>query len=68
MIKKQYKGTFGAPPSYFEKFVAAHPFGADLRELLKPYDATLAKSKGPYIYNVKWHNEQKYTLFVLEWS
>jgi hypothetical protein len=68
MMKKQYRGSFGSPQTYFDKFVSAHPFGTDLRPLLKKYDATLAKSKGPYIHNVKWHNEQKYVLFVMEWS
>jgi hypothetical protein len=36
---------------------------------LKKYNATLGKcKKGDYAYNVKWHDEKLYMLFVLRWS
>ncbi len=40
-----------------------------LEEQLKPYNATLAKSKNKhYMLNVKWHDPKKYAIFVLRYS
>lgn len=65
MIKKQYRWS---EPSYFINFYVAH--GSDnVQEYLKPYKATLGKSKNKnYYINVKWHDEKDYTMFVLRWA
>ena len=70
MIKKQYKRfDFG---SYFNNFVehniATNPDGL-IRDALRPYGATVGKSKNKYSKcNVKWHDEKLYMMFVLKWS
>ena len=72
MIKRQYRRfDFG---SYFNNFIAYHnatnPDG-DIAEALKPYKATLGKSKYKNTHlclNVKWHDPKQYTIFVLKWS
>jgi hypothetical protein len=66
VIKKQYKR--GAP-GYFNNFINSHDPEYNVEEHLKPYDATLAKSKNKnYRLNVKWHNERMYMMFVLRYS
>lgn len=70
MIKKQYRRfDFG---SYFNKFVA-HNMAIDpeasIEDGLRPYHATLGKSKNRNAkLNVKWHDERLYMIFVLRWS
>ena len=70
MIKKQYKRfDFG---SYFNNFVA-HNMAKDpdgvIEDALRPYGATVAKSKNKhYKINVKWHDEKMYMMFILKWS
>lgn len=67
MIRKQYRQGV---PGYFNNFVKAYDPEDSMDEALKPYKATLAKSKfhNNYAINVKWHDEELYTLFVLRWS
>ncbi len=66
MIKKQYRRGH---PGYFNNFIHSHDPQDTIEEHLKPYDATIAKSKNKhYILNVKWHNPEKYMMFVLRWS
>ena len=66
MIKKQYRrGQSG----YFDNFIVYHDPDDFIENRLKPYDATIAKSKNKnYILNVKWHDHKKYMMFVLRWS
>jgi hypothetical protein len=70
MIKRQYnRFDFG---SYFNNFVT-HNMATDpeasIEEALKPYDATVAKSKNKHSkLNVKWHDPKLYMMFVLRWS
>ena len=70
MIKRQYRRwDFG---SYFNNFVAhnvtAEP-EASIEDALKPYNATVAKSKNRHArLNVKWHDPKQYLMFVLKWS
>lgn len=70
MIKRQYRRF--EFDSYFNNFIA-HNMATDpeasIEEALKPYKATVAKSKNRhYRLNVKWHNPKLYTIFVLKWS
>jgi hypothetical protein len=70
MIKRQYnRFDFG---SYFNNFVAYHNTvntNAAIETALKPYKATLAKSKKRHArLNVKWHDPQLYVMFVLRWT
>jgi len=67
MIKKQYRQ---GQSSYFKNFVDAHDGEDSIEEALKPYKATIAKSKyrNGYVINVKWHDEKLYTWFILKWS
>jgi len=66
MIKKQYRrGQRG----YFDNFIMAHHGNDIIEEKLKEYNAMLAKSKNKhYKMNVKWYDEQLYTIFVLRYS
>jgi len=69
MIKRQYRP---GPGSYFSNFVV-HNMATDpeasIEEALKPYNATVAKSKNKnYRLNVKWHDSKLYMIFVLRWS
>lgn len=66
MIKKQY---LRSQRGYFDNFILSnHPDGI-IEEGLKEYKATIAKSKNKhYKLNVKWHDKQLYTLFVLRYS
>lgn len=66
IIKKQYRrGDRG----YFNNFINAHDPDDVIENRLKPYSATIAKSKNKnYIMNVKWHDKKMYSLFVLRWS
>jgi hypothetical protein len=66
MIKKQYRrGQSG----YFNNFIMSHYPDDSIDKQLKLYDATIAKSKNKhYILNVKWHDPEKYMIFVLRWS
>ena len=66
MIKKQYRR---GRPGYFDNFVIGHDPDDSIENRLKPYSATIAKSKNKYyIMNVKWHDPKKYAIFVLRWS
>ena len=70
MIKRQYnRFDFG---SYFNNFIAHNnsvDSEASIEEALKPYNATLAKSKNKHArLNVKWHDPKQYMLFILKWS
>ena len=75
MLKRQYD-YYGnrVEHNYFTQFVdqvTQSPFTfpqAAVREALKPWKATLGKSKARYRYNVKFHDEQLYMLFKLKWS
>ena len=70
MIKRQYhRFNFG---SYFNNFVS-HNMATDpeasIEDALKPYNATVAKSKNRHTrLNVKWHDPKQYMLFILKWS
>ena len=65
MIKKQYRW---GQPSYFINFYTEEGCD-DIVEKLKPYNATLGKSKNKnYYINVKWHSDRDYMMFVLRWS
>ena len=67
MIKKQYHRM---TPGYFYNFVNQRTNMEDhIEDGLRPYNASLGKSKNRnYKLNVKWHDEQLYTLFVLRYS
>jgi len=70
MIKRQYN-RFDVG-SYFNNFVA-HNMATDpeasIEQALKPYKATVAKSKNRHSkLNVKWHDSKQYMLFILTWS
>mgnify|MGYP003351482967 FL=1 len=66
MIKRQYRR---GQPGYFNNFINSHDPEDTVEEHLKPYNATVAKSKNKtYILNIKWHDEQLYTLFVLRYA
>lgn len=67
MIKKQYDRT---KKGYFNNFINSTDYTETvIEERLKKYNATVGKSKNDhYKVNVKWHNEQLYTLFVLRHS
>jgi hypothetical protein len=66
MIKKQYRrGT----PGYFDNFIMRNDPNDSIENRLKPYRATIAKSKNKnYILNVKWQDPEKYLMFCLRWS
>lgn len=66
MIKKQYRR---GQPGYFDNFIIGHDPDDVIENRLKPYEATLGKSKNKhYIMNVKWHDPKKYAMFVLRWA
>ena len=70
MIKRQYRRfDFN---SYFNNFIAynnSKDGDASIEDALKPYNATLGKTKAPnYKLNVKWHDPKQYLMFVLKWS
>lgn len=66
MIKKQY---IRSQKGYFNNFIMSNDPEGIIEDGLRKYKATLAKSKNKhYKLNVKWHDEQLYTLFVLRYS
>lgn len=67
MIKRQY-GRFDH--GYFYNFINSQSnMNATIEDGLAPYRATLGKSKNRHsLMNVKWHDAQLYTLFVLKWT
>ena len=66
MIKKQYDRY---KRGYFFNFISTNDPEACIEDKLKPYHATLGKTKAPnYKLNVKWHDERLYMMFVLRWS
>jgi hypothetical protein len=68
MIKKQYD-YFHTEKTYFTNFLnTLHDARAEVSDALKPYRATVHKSKARYRYNIKFHDPKQYMLFVLEWS
>jgi hypothetical protein len=69
MIHRQYENLRSLRlRSYFSNFVNTLE-DKDLVSELKKYNATLGKcKKGGYAYNVKWHDEKLYMLFVLRHS
>jgi hypothetical protein len=74
MIKTQfdYYQTEKTPFTRFMDSLHTDPqsgrYGLDVRGALKPYKATLGKSKASYRYNIKFHDPKLYTLFMLRWS
>ena len=66
MIKRQYhRGR----PGYFNNFIRSHDPEGVIEDHLRPYNATLGKSKNRNaIMNVKWHDPEKYMMFVLRYS
>jgi hypothetical protein len=74
MIKKQYD-YYATEKTYFTNFMDhlhtdrdSGRYGLDVRGALKPYKATLAKSKARYRFNIKFNDPKLYTLFVMRWS
>jgi hypothetical protein len=71
MIKKQYD-YYQTEKTYFTNFMnelhSDVQAGIDVRGALKPYRATLAKSKARYRYNIKFQDPKLYTLFVMRYS
>jgi len=76
MIKRQYD-YYQTEKTYFTKFmdevsatinVQSGRSDDAVRLALKPYKATLAKSKARYRYNIKFNDPKLYTLFVMRWS
>jgi hypothetical protein len=69
MIRRQSENLRPLRPhTYFSNFVNTIE-DKDLVSELKKYNATLGKcKKGGYAYNVKWHDEKLYMLFVLRHS
>ena len=66
MIRRQYRR---GQPGYFNNFIFAHVPDDVMDEHLKTYNATLGKSKNKhYMLNVKWHDHELYTIFVLRYS
>ena len=69
MIRRQYENLRSLRlRSYFSNFVNTLE-DKDLVSELKKYNATLGKcKKGGYAYNIKWHDEKLYMMFVLRYS
>ena len=66
MIKKQYEHLgLVSKSGYFNNFLTQ---STSVVDELKKYNATLGKSKKMYGYNVKWHDEKLYMMFVLRYS
>ena len=66
MIKRQYNR---GQPGYFNNFILSHDPDGTIEKELKLYKATIAKSKNKhYMMNVKWHDHELYTIFVLRYS
>ena len=66
MIRRQYRRN---EPGYFNNFILSHDPNDTIEDELKLYKATVAKSKNKhYRLNVKWHNHELYTIFVLRYS
>ena len=66
MIKKQYHRFH---QGYFFNFINSNDLERHIEDGLKPYKATIAKSKNKNSkLNVKWHDERLYMMFVLRWS
>ena len=66
MIRRQYRR---GQPGYFNNFIMSHDPEGTIETELKLYKATIAKSKNKYyMMNVKWHNHELYTIFVLRYS
>lgn len=68
MIKRQYDYFRNHPGSYFAKFMDSLDNKQQVAAALRPWGATLAKSKAHYRFNVKFHDHKRYTLFVMRWS
>ena len=68
MIKRQYN-YYSTKRNYFTNFLdTLHDARVEVRDALKPYKASVAKSKAIYRYNIKFHDPKQYTLFVMRWS
>jgi hypothetical protein len=68
MIKKQYD-YYQTEVTYFTKFLdQLHDARSEVHEALKPWNATVAKSKARYRYNIKWHDPDMYLLFVMRYA
>ena len=68
-IKRQYYiGNSG----YFKNFLNSLDLkighNDPIHEELKKYNASLGKSKQNSLINVKWHDPNSYSLFVLYWA
>lgn len=73
MIKRQYDHNkwHGENPSqqYFHNFLdSCQANGEDVWKALIEYKATKGKSKKHYSHNVKWHDHELYTIFVLRYA
>lgn len=64
MIKRSYDRH---GKNYFANFVTQLD-NQCVRDALKPYNATVAKSKSNWRYNIKFHDPKLYTVFVLRYS
>jgi hypothetical protein len=74
MIKRQYD-YYATETTYFTRFMDQLDTNAQskvanehVRAALKPYKATLAKSKARYRYNIKFNDPTIYLLFVIKYS
>jgi hypothetical protein len=68
MIKRQYD-YYQTEVTYFTKFLnTLGDARSEVQEALKPWNATVAKSKARYRYNIKWHDPELYLLFALKYS
>lgn len=68
MIKRQYD-YYSTEKTYFTNFLdTLHDARVEVRDALKPYRATVAKSKARYRYNIKFHDAKLYMMFVMRWS
>ena len=68
MIKRQYD-YYQTEVTYFTKFLnTLGDARSEVQEALKPWNATVAKSKACYRYNIKWHDPELYLLFALKYS
>jgi hypothetical protein len=71
MIRRQYDHYHRG---YFKNFIDSMQttwqpeLREEVRAALKPYQATVAKSKAPYRYNIKFYNAKLYSLFVMRWA
>lgn len=72
MIKRQYDKSIrhrGSKHRYFLNFLdSCDANKEDMWDVLIEYKATKGRSKRRYCHNVKWHDHELYTIFVLRYS